>query len=350
MFYVAPLFLIALARLGRPRRAAAACAAPSRPRRSPRCSPLAIPFERFIDDGRVSDTLALLPFWWRSRHTGSRSIVVDGRARGGSSRRRSSCSCRAATRSCCRRSSSLYFASCLQPIWSERPHGFEQASARRALPGDPRGAPGLDRPRRADGAPWSRRSGRASTDRFTVKENEFFNRSVGPVYDIGAPDARRAAGDGGRRSTTATAPSARRRPAARAPGTSSSTARSTPDGGAVARDPRLGHDALARRRAARRDARRVDGPLPGRHVVGPDGDLHARRAAAAAPLAVALASDPASSDGRQTVTASPSAGAVVARTRAGPTAQRTLRVPLAPERRASARVASRVAPHRVPAR
>ena len=63
MFYVAPLFLIALLRLDRARRAAAA----RRPRSSRACvggrAAGVIPYERFIELKRDSDTLALLPLW-----------------------------------------------------------------------------------------------------------------------------------------------------------------------------------------------------------------------------------------------------------------------------------------------
>ena len=63
MFYVAPLFLILAARLGRARGAAAAGSRRSLPPPRRRCSLLAIPFERFVTTSAISDTLMLLPWW-----------------------------------------------------------------------------------------------------------------------------------------------------------------------------------------------------------------------------------------------------------------------------------------------
>ena len=62
---------------------------------------------------------------------------------------------------------------------------------RRALPGHPRRRARLDRPRRARPAPTWPSSGPSRSDRFTVNQNEFFNRGVGQVYYTVAPDARR---------------------------------------------------------------------------------------------------------------------------------------------------------------
>ena len=79
---------------------------------------------------------------------------------------------------------------------------------RGALPGHPRRRPGLDRPRpcrraRRVAVVWT-----GVTDRFAVNQNEFFNRSVGPIYYIGGADPGRARGDGGddRRATARSAP------------------------------------------------------------------------------------------------------------------------------------------------
>ena len=68
LFYVAPLFLTALLiwierGMARPRRAAAVCAAVAA------ALPGVLPYERLIDTPAESDTLALLPFWWLQEHT-----------------------------------------------------------------------------------------------------------------------------------------------------------------------------------------------------------------------------------------------------------------------------------------
>ena len=67
LFYVAPLFLIALLvwierGMPRPLRAAAVCAAVAA------ALPGVLPYERLIDTPAESDTLALLPFWWLQEH------------------------------------------------------------------------------------------------------------------------------------------------------------------------------------------------------------------------------------------------------------------------------------------
>ena len=51
--------------------------------------------------------------------------------------------------------------------------------------------------RRSRRARASRSCGRATRDRFTINQNEFFNRALGPVYYTGAADTGRAARDTG---------------------------------------------------------------------------------------------------------------------------------------------------------
>jgi hypothetical protein len=78
-----------------------------------------------------------------------------------------------------------YFAVILKPIWYGS-HGFKQASAGALFQGIRTGdRDWLDAavsPGTTIGVLWTGR-----TDRFTVNENEFFNRSVGPVYYVGGP-------------------------------------------------------------------------------------------------------------------------------------------------------------------
>jgi hypothetical protein len=75
LFYVAPLFLIALLiwierGLPRPGRAVAVCAAVAA------ALPGVLPYERLIDTPAESDTLALLPFWWLQENLITLSEVV----------------------------------------------------------------------------------------------------------------------------------------------------------------------------------------------------------------------------------------------------------------------------------
>ena len=147
---------------------------------------------------------------------------------------------------------------------------------RRALPGHPwRPRDWIDRavPAGADVAVlWTGRS-----DRFTVNQNEFFNRRVGQVYYTARPTPggdRRAAGRGrpsGRVpcGTPTVAPSG--------PATSSPTARSSPNAVAVARDPRARDDGVEGRRAARpREDDASTGIYPNDTWSGPARHLDAR--------------------------------------------------------------------------
>ena len=136
-------------------------------------------------------------------------------------------------------SSSSTGSSPREPIWyGPYPYGVEQAGAGALFQGIAAQAR-LDRPRRA-GRPdvavlWTSRS-----DRFTVNQNEFFNRSVGQVYYTVRPDAAAA---------SAELPVAvdRRTGAVRLadgsavrPGTCSTDGSVEPDAIPVARDPPLG--------------------------------------------------------------------------------------------------------------
>ena len=180
LFYLAPLLLIALARVDRARHAAAAARGRRRRGRRGR-APGALPFATLIGDRAPS------------RHARAPAVVVAAGApdpRSTTSRRRASSSrssprllfvlvCRAgalAAASARRVGSSL-----ATELRSRTAARHSTAVARRALPGITTAhrdwidrAVGRDARRR-------RRSGRAATrDQFTLWENEFFNRSVGP--------------------------------------------------------------------------------------------------------------------------------------------------------------------------
>ena len=71
--------------------------------------------------------------------------------------------------------------SSLKPIWCGRAR-LPRRLGRRALPGDPSRPTATGSTGRAGRAPRSAMVWSGGTDRFTVSVNEFFNRSVGPVY------------------------------------------------------------------------------------------------------------------------------------------------------------------------
>ena len=183
MFYVAPLYLIALLawiERGAPRprvvslAAAAACA----------LAVLAIPFDRFLTTSAISDTLMLLPLWSLQDRIGEDWIAPAALAL--------SVLLAAAFLFVPRRFAlALPFlvlglwAVSLEPIWFGE-HGFERFSRGVLFQGIR--APHRDWVDRAlpDGARagflWTGR-----TDRMTVNQNEFFSRGVGPVYYIDQP-------------------------------------------------------------------------------------------------------------------------------------------------------------------
>jgi hypothetical protein len=184
-FVVAPLFLVVLlawAQRGAPRPrlwtfAAAAVTA---------LAILAIPFERFINESAKSDTLMLLPWWSVQDSTGIEWVaeiafalaIAVGVAFVVVPRRLALVLVGVVA---------AYYAVAFRPIWFGA-HGFRVASAGALFQG-------IRTPDRdwidaavPDGAEvamiWSGR-----TDRFTVNINEFFNRSLGPVYYLNAPTA-----------------------------------------------------------------------------------------------------------------------------------------------------------------
>ena len=186
MFFLAPLFLVALLAwvdrgAPRPRAPAAVAAAVLG------ALPAVIPYERFIETGAKSDTLMLLPLWELQDRIGLHRVdeVVLGAGLFAAAAflvlpRRYALALPLAALA--------YFALAFPPIQLGRPNGLEQASIGALFQGIR--AEHRDWIDRAvpDGAEvalvWTGRP-----DRFTVNLNEFFSRSVGPIYvtDAGVP-------------------------------------------------------------------------------------------------------------------------------------------------------------------
>ncbi len=268
LFYVAPFFLIALllwARLGAPRRLpwAAVVAIGSG------ALVAVIPFARFIGLSATSDTFALLPWWKLQEHVITLHQV------------------RPVATACALAAGALfllvprrwalvlpllvlvYFAAEQRPIESRTTLASRGAlfqGIRSVRPDWIDHAVG----RHADvAAIWT-----GKPDVHVIWENEFFNRSVGPILDTGA------AIPGGLPSTAVTidprhGPLPRRREAGAPPLRARRLlARAEREGrrlGPGARDL-----AVPAERAAAVDDER-DGPVPERHVVGPASRLHAPR-------------------------------------------------------------------------
>ena len=183
LFVVVPLFLVLLLAWvdrGAPRPRVLTLAAAA----SAAALVLLIPFERFIDTSALSDTLMLLPWWSVQDHVGlewvSELAFVLALAL-------------AALFVLLPPRFALalplvvlaYYAAVFHPIWAGE-HGVKQASAGAVFQGI-RGAPRdwIDAALPADARTAVLWTGRA--DRFTVNQNEFFNRAVGPVYYLRQP-------------------------------------------------------------------------------------------------------------------------------------------------------------------
>ncbi len=183
LFVVVPLFLVLLLAwvdrgAPRPRVLALAAAATAA------ALVLLIPFDRFIDTSALSDTLMLLPWWSVQDHVGLEWVAelafVLALAL-------------AALFMLLPRRYALalplvvlaYYAAVFHPIWAGE-HGVKQASAGAVFQGI-RGVPRdwIDAALPADARTAVLWTGRA--DRFTVNQNEFFNRTVGPVYYLRQP-------------------------------------------------------------------------------------------------------------------------------------------------------------------
>ncbi len=182
-FAIAPLFLVALVAwvaVGSPRPWPAVAVATA----LAIVLVVAFPYTRFIDEPAKSDTLAILPIWsafghllldsiWFSVLLGAlalATVFLLVPARWGV---------------IVPLAVLLWFGVVSTSVWSG-PRGFVQAGAGALFQGI-RGAPrdwidaSLPEGARA-GIVWT-----GLTDRFTVNQNEFFNRAVGPVYYIGGP-------------------------------------------------------------------------------------------------------------------------------------------------------------------
>ena len=183
MFYVAPLYLVALlawVERGAPRPRATAVVAAS----ACALAVLAIPFDRFLTTSAISDTLMLLPLWSLQDRIGEEWIATAALVLG--------LLLALAFLFVPRRFAVVLpllvlglWAVAFEQIWWGQ-HGFEQFSRGVLFQGIR--APHRDWIDRAlpDGARagflWTGR-----TDRLTVNQNEFFNRGVGPVYYVDQP-------------------------------------------------------------------------------------------------------------------------------------------------------------------
>jgi 4-amino-4-deoxy-L-arabinose transferase-like glycosyltransferase len=340
MFVVAPLFLVLLLawvdrgalRPRVPTALAAALAAGL---------VLAIPFERFIETSALSDTLMLLPWWtvqdhvsleWVAELALGLAVVLAG-----------------AFALVPRRYALVlplvvlvYYAVVFQPIWAGK-HGIRQASAGAVFQGI-RGVPRdwIDAALPEDARAAVFWTGRA--DRFTVNENEFFNRAVGPVYytrqptpgGVGETAVRIDPGDG-----VVRLPSGRplRADYLLADGSI------TPDGEVVARDDLLG-TTLWRIGGDVVSTTSVSGLYPNDTWSG-ETVTWKRRRCRGGELAVSLSSDPSLFASPQTVTAVAQGNRIV-RARLEANEQSLLSVPL-PEGRETCVVKFRVSPTAVPA-
>lgn len=340
-FVVAPFFLIALlvwVERGAPRpRVLATIAAVGAA-----LLPLAIPFTRFIETGVTSDTLALLPIW--SAYGSLLFDSIDATVLAGGAiaaalfllvPRRFALVVPVATL--------LYLGAVSHNVWYGE-HGFERALAGALFTGIQTGDRDWIDEAVPDGARvavlWTGR-----TDRFTVNQNEFFNRSVGPIYYLGGPTP------GGLAETEATVDeeSGAVLLADRAPLEEEYLlvdASISPDAEAVARDPALGLTLW-----------RLDGPLVSSPIEidglyendswsGPTVTWE-RRNCRGGTLTVGTFSDPSLFSGPQTITARVR-GVVADRVRLNPTGNAYLSVPLEPEG-GTCRVVFDVTPTAVPA-
>jgi len=177
LFYVAPFALIALFALPRPRRAMVAAAAVAG------VLPVFVDFPRFITTSAVADTFALLPWWWVQDHWitigevrwAALGVSLLAAAAFVLTPRRYLLAFPVAVGS--------YFVLTTLVVENGR-HGIHQASLGKLWAGI-----------RVDHPDWIDRAVGASahvailrtaaTSDETVWENEFFNRSVGPIYYAG---------------------------------------------------------------------------------------------------------------------------------------------------------------------
>jgi hypothetical protein len=305
--------------------------------------PLLFPYDRFIETGAISDTLALLPIWAAFGELLFDSI--DWTVFAGALLavllfllvpRRYALAVPLAVL--------VWFAVILKPIWAgPYPYGFKQAGAGALF----QGIRGVDRdwidralPPGAEAAVvWT-----GSPDRFVVNQNEFFNRAVGPVYYTDAP-------------TPGTLPESKldfdrstgavRYPDGRpfAPAYALLDGSIDPDGEVLDRDDERGMT-LWRLRGPLESVSRVTGLYPADTWSGPS-VTYTRRRCRPGRVAVGVWSDPSLFTRPQVVTATEN-GRVVGRLRLWPDAPRTVfRVPLQP-RDGVCRIVYTVTPTAVP--
>lgn len=146
--------------------------------------PLVFPYTRFIDESAKSDTLAILPIWSAFGQLPFDSITITVLLGAGAATAlfllvpaRLAMLVPLAVL--------LWFGVVATSVWSG-PRGFVQAGAGalfQGIRGVPRDWIDTTLPDGAmAGMVWT-----GITDRFTVNQNEFFNRALGPVYYIGGP-------------------------------------------------------------------------------------------------------------------------------------------------------------------
>ena len=342
LFYVAPLFAIALlvwVELGASRPPVLAPAAAG----VATLLVLLLPFHRFIGTSAITDTLMLLPWWSLQDHFGSGWIrpLAFGLA----------VALSAAFLFVPRRYAvalpllvlALWIAA-FKPIWWGT-HGFERFSRNVLFQGiraDHRDWIDRSMPRGATAAfVWTGRG-----DRLTVNENEFFNRAVGPVYDLagatpgGLPEQRVRIDPA---TGAVTLPDGRPILARYVVADSSFE----PDGKPLARDPGWG-TTLWRVNPPLISAVRIDGLYPNDTWSGRD-VTWVRRRCRAGRLLVSVSSDPTLFSSPQTIVARTPSGAV-ARVRVRPKGAAVLKVPVSPSRATGrCRVGFTVTPTAVPA-
>lgn len=342
LFTVAPLLLIALlawVALGAPRPFPVAALSAG----------LAVllavvfPYTRFIDESAKSDTLAILPMWSAYGSLLFDSVTISVLA--------AALALAALFLFVPARFAVLvpvavlvWFGVVSKSVWSG-PRGFVQAGAGALFQGI-RGVPRdwIDRtvPEGADvGIVWT-----GISDRFTVNQNEFFNRSVGPVYYVGGPtpgnlpetEVRVGPRDGVLRRSDGTPLTDRYL---------LTDASLELDGRALARDVPLG---LTLWRVAGPVARKaevsVTGLYPGDTWSGPR-VVYQRRRCSAGTLQVSLHSDATLFHVPQTVTASVD-GRIVGRARFQAPEDGLLRVPLGPAPDGTCTVIFEISPTAVP--
>lgn len=282
---------------------------------------LLIPFGRFVPTSALSDTLMLLPWWTVEDHVSLEWIseLAFGLA-----------VLLAVAFLLVPRRYALalplvvlaYYAVVFQPIWAGK-HGVRQASAGAVFQGI-RGAPRdwIDAALPAGARVAVLWTGRA--DRFTVNQNEFFNRSVGPIYytrqptpgGIGETPVRVDTRDGVVRLTDGSPLEVEYL---------LTDGIVTPDGEVIARDDLLG-TTLWRIGGDVVSTTSVTGLYPNDTWSG-ETVTWKRRGCRGGGLAVSLSSDPSLFASGQSVTASVD-GKEVGRVRLQPNEQAKLRVPL----------------------